>query len=247
MFYTYKNLKIYYEIMGKGKPIIFLHGWGSSSDVFKFISLSLCKKYCVYLIDFPGFGKSIEPDYLIDVAELTNIVRSFIDCLSITNPIIIGHSYGGRVGIEYASKYKNIDKLILIDSAGIKRFNFVKFIKIKIYKFKKWFYKFTKQVMKYNELLISSGSSDYINSSLIKKKMLVAAVNYDQKKVMRKISCETLIIWGEYDDVTLLKDGKLMNKLIKSSELVVIPNARHFPFIENYSYFKKVMESYLEV
>lgn len=247
MFFEFKGLKIYYEKIGEGQPIIFLHGWGCSSNVFKNISKVLSKKYCIYLVDFPGFGKSLEPDFLIDVKGMADLVLSFITYFDIDMPIVVGHSYGGRVASEYASKNKNISKLILIDSAGIKSFKFSKFIKIKIFKFKKMFYKLTKNLMKYNNLLLTSGSDDYINSSMIKKKMLVAAVNYDQRKVFKRIRCDTLIIWGINDNSTPYKDGRKIHRLINNSEFVVVPDAGHFPFLENYIFFIKVLKSYLGV
>ena len=144
-------------------------------------------------------------------------------------------------------EYGNVKKLILIDSAGIKRFSLKKFLKVRIYKFKKWFYRVTKNVMKYNNLVVSSGSTDYVNASMVKKKMLIYAVNYDQRRIFRKIKCETLLIWGRVDKSTPLKDGKLIHKLIENSEIVVIPGSGHFPFLDNYYYFIRVFEEYLGV
>lgn len=247
MFHYYNGLKISYEKIGKGNPIVFLHGWGCSLDIFKSIADRISSKYCVYLIDLPGFGKSSEPDVALDVVGVTKVVNSLIESNRLKNIVLVGHSYGGRIASEYANRYGNVSKLILIDSAGIKRFSIKKFIKIRLYKLKKWFYKTFKNVMKYNELVTNSGSVDYVNSSFIMKKMLVYAVNYNQRKVFKNICCETLIIWGECDKSTPLKDGKLINRLIKGSELVVIPDSGHFPFVDNYCYFMKVFESYLGV
>ena len=245
--YFYNGLKIYYDKFGEGEPVVFLHGWGCSSDVFKVVGRSISKKYMVYLIDFPGFGKSTLSDYVIDVKMMASIIDGFFKAFRINNPVIIGHSYGGRVAAEYARYNKNISKLVLIDSAGIKRFSFIKFFKVRLYKFKKSLYKITKRVMKYNELITRSGSSDYVSAGVIQKRMLIAAVNYNQKHVFKCIKCETLLIWGSNDKSTPLKDGKLINRLIQNSSLVIIPNSGHFPFVDNYPYFIKVLESYLGV
>ena len=78
MFYSYNGLKIYYETIGIGDPVVFLHGWGCSLDVFKVVAKEISKKYCVYLIDFPGFGKSVEPDFLIDIKGMAKLINSFI-------------------------------------------------------------------------------------------------------------------------------------------------------------------------
>ena len=173
------------------------------------------------------------------------MLNNFITDLNIKNPIILGHSYGGRVGIEYASRYDNISKLILLSSAGIKHHYVSNTIEIKKYKLKKWYYKKTHQVMKYNTLVTTSGSNDYKNASLVHKKMLSLAVNYNQKKSLKKIKVETLIIWGENDNVTPLKDAYLMHKKIKSSGLVIVPNAGHFVYLDNFDYLQRVLNSYL--
>lgn len=247
MFHYYSGLKLYYEKIGEGDPIVFLHGWGCSLEVFKSIISNVCKKYAVYLIDLPGFGKSDEPDVALDVKGVADVIHSFVIQYKLHGIILVGHSYGGRVAAEFVYKYNNVSKLILIDSAGIKRFSFKKLLKIRLYKVKKWFYKVSKNVMKYNNLVANSGSVDYVNSSFVMKEMLVYAVNYDQRSIFKNINCETLIIWGANDKSTPLKDGKLISKLVKNSELVVIPESCHFPFLDNYYYFIKVFEGYLGV
>ena len=56
-----------------------------------------------------------------------------------------------------------------------------------------------------------------------------------------------MVIWGEHDTKTPLKDAKLMHKQIKNSGLVIIPNSGHFPFIENHEYFMSAFNNYLGV
>ncbi len=247
MKYKYNYGELYYEKIGKGLPIIFLHGWGASLDTFYKIVNEIIDKYEVYLIDLPTFGNSAEPSCALNIKDLSNILNQFIIDLNIKKPIIVGHSYGGRIAVEYAANFKNINKLILIDSAGIKRKNIIKWIKIKVYKLKKKYYKFTHQLMKYQNLILNSGSTDYKNSSNIQKQMLKKAVNYDQRYLLKKISCETLIIYGKSDSTTPIKDARIFHKKIKQSGLVIIPNSGHFSYLENFPYFIRVLTNYLEV
>lgn len=247
MFFNYQDYRLYYEIKGKGNPIIFLHGWGTSSDTFINIIDPLIPSYKVILIDLPSFGNSKEPSSSLDIKEVTNIIFKFINQLNIVSPIIVGHSYGGRVAIEYAASYKNIKSLILIDAAGIKHNSLKKVFKVFTYKIKKKYYKVTKQLMKYQNLIQESGSIDYQNASPIQKEMLIKAVNYNQKKLLKKITCDVLIIFGENDQITKVKDAYIFHKKIKKSGVVIIPHAGHFPYLENPYYFIKVLKNYLEV
>ena len=64
----------------------------------------MSSSFNVYAIDLPGFGKS-DIGVPLSVEEVTEIVHKFILEMKIEKPIILGHSYGGRVAIVYASKY----------------------------------------------------------------------------------------------------------------------------------------------
>ena len=101
--------------------------------------------------------------------------------------------------------------------------------------------------MKYEYLISNSGSDDYKNSTNIQKEIMKNAVNYNQRKLLNKITKETLIIWGALDKITPLKDAKVFKKLIKNSELIIIPKTKHFPFLEEPIYFKTILNNYLGV
>ncbi len=245
MNFIYENININYEVIGKAEPIIILHGWGRSLDDFLDIAGVLSEKYQVYIIDLPGFGKSDIPreSYVLD--DYVLFLKKFIDSKNISNPIIIGHSFGGRIAIRYASIYK-VNKLILISSAGIKRFSIKVKSKVLIYKIKKWYFRTLNKVSSYEKLISSSGSKDYLSASVIMKKTLINVVSIDQRTELKEITTETLLMWGKYDTSTPYKDGLLMNKKIKNSGIVTF-NTGHFPFLEEPYVFKQVIKNYLGI
>lgn len=247
MDYIYKNKYVYFEKTGSGNPIILLHGWAASSTIFESITNILKTKYTIYVIDLPGFGKSEEPDKPYNLDDYVDLLYQFIIDLDIYNPILLGHSFGGRIAIKFASLY-NVSKLILVDSAGLKQKNIIKTkTKILLYKLKKKYYKITKNVIKYNDLLINSGSTDYKEASVIMKKILVNVTNEYLDKYLKDITCDTLIIWGKKDDVTPYYNAIKLKKKIKNAGLVTLEGVGHFPFIESKKTFNKILKSYLEV
>lgn len=239
------NLKINYQKYGQGEEIIIIHGWGRSIKDFNSIAKVLSKKYKVYLIDLPGFGNSDEPEKPYELDDYINLIENFVQYQKITNPIIIGHSFGGRIGIRYAIKNK-VQKMILISSAGIKRFSLKVKIKIIRYKIKKWFYRKFNKVSAYEKLVTTSGSADYIASSDIMKKTLSNVISINQTKELNKITCEVLLIWGKDDQATPYKDALLMQRKIKNVGLVTL-NTGHFCFLEDSYTFNKVIMSYLGI
>ena len=246
MYFIHNNLNVYYEKLGIGKPIILLHGWNASNIIYKKIIDKLTTKYSVYIIDLPGFGKSInlEKDYTLD--DYVIFLKSFIEDLNISNPILIGHSFGGRIIIRYSNN-NQVDKIVLIDSAGIKRLNIKNKYKIYKYKLKKKYYILTNNIYKLELLLANSGSVDYQNASNVMKKTLINIINTNQRKELKNIKAPTLLMWGKLDKETPYKDACLMNKLINDSGLVTFNNSGHFPFIDEEEYFIKVISSFLNI
>lgn len=64
----------------------------------------------------PGHGLSEEPEEILEVPDFVEIVKGLLDYLNVTNPILIGHSFGGKISLLYASKYP-VKKLVLLASA----------------------------------------------------------------------------------------------------------------------------------
>ncbi|HZG78511.1 MAG TPA: alpha/beta hydrolase, partial [Paenibacillus sp.] len=94
---TIDDLQIHYEAKGEGPDVVLLHGWGAELGTFHRIQESLSRHFRVFAIDLPGFGKSSEPPAPWGVEEYTQFVRKFFEKLGIEQPILMGHSNGGRI------------------------------------------------------------------------------------------------------------------------------------------------------
>ncbi len=246
------GLNINYTTYGNGKNIIFLHGWGRNKDDFNSIANILKKKYKIWLIDLPGFGQSDIPQTIYGTHEYANIINIFIKKLNIDSPILIGHSFGGKIIIDLLSTYnKKINKAILIDSAGIKKKKNI------LKKYKTYMFKLYSKIIKkiYNEkkanyliddLKEKYGSLDYKMSKGIMKDILVKIIHEDYTNSLNKIEASILLLWGELDFDTPLSDGKIMNEKINDSGLIVIKNANHFPFLTNLKEIIIIINNFLE-
>ena len=113
------DIEVNYIQYGKGKDVLLLHGWGQNIEMMKPIGDNLCNKCRVTILDFPGFGESLEPKCAWTIDEYSNMLEKFINKLGIKKPIIIGHSFGGRVAIRY-SAHNSIEKLVLFGSPCIR-------------------------------------------------------------------------------------------------------------------------------
>lgn len=244
-----KGVDFCYNVEGEGEPVLLLHGWGCNHTTMASIEQTLSPYMKVYNVDFPGFGESGEPEAVWGVEEYTQLIEEFIRQEGIENPSMICHSFGGRVGILYASR-NQVNKLILTDAAGVKPKRSLKY-HYKVYSYKAMkhlvlaVYGKEKGETVLNKIRSKKGSSDYSNSTPKMRAILSKVVNEDLKHVMPNIKCPTLLIWGEQDTATPLGDAKIMERLIPDAGLVSFPNAGHYSFLDNAYQYQAVIKSFL--
>lgn len=223
------NTKINYEFIDRDKDttIVLLHGWGQLISMMKPLGEKFTN-YNILYIDLPGFGKSMEPSYSWDVYEYAKSINIIVKDLELNKIIIIGHSFGGRIGLIYASMYK-IDKLVCLASPYCKEITKLSF-KTKLYKTLKKipFLKWISNIMKNN-----IGSTDYKNASEVMRGVLVKSINIDMIDDIKKIKCPTLLIWGDKDTAVPINRAYELNKLINNSELIVYKDSTHYAYLEN--------------
>jgi len=252
LFYEKNNIKLYYEVHGKGvKNIVILPGWGDNRITFYPLINHLLSDYKIYIIDLFGFGNSPFLNQTLTIYEYSLFIKEWMEDLEINNPYIIAHSFGGRVAILLCAYYKvKIEKLILIDSAGIvhkKTLN--EKIKLYSYKFLKSLNIFLskKQKEKYLTYLFSKfASNDYMSIPKSQRETFKNIVNEDLSFYLKDILTSTLILWGENDLDTPLSDGKIMEKNIKNSALISFPKAGHFCYLDYQERINLIIESFFK-
>lgn len=248
-FITYQGIKLHYTISGEGHPLMLLHGWGCSTEIWQRVLPFLEERFRVINVDFAGFGQSEEPTEVWGVEEYTRSIEALAQAEGVENPILIGHSFGGRVSIVYASRNK-VQKVMLVDAAGVKPKRSLNYYR-KVYTFKlikkllPLFVGKARAEKIIEQRRAKAGSSDYSQASPKMRAILSKVVNEDLCHLMPKIAAPTLLFWGENDTATPLADAKKMEKLIPDAGLVTVAGAGHYAFLENTPLFLRVAESFL--
>lgn len=251
------GIKTYCALSGEenGETIVLLHGWGCDSSVFDIPIKHLEGHFKVYALDFAGFGKTDEPKTPWCVDDYVGFFLEFCKQCGITRTSLIAHSFGARVAIKTVTRSDcpiQIDKIILTGGAGIKPKKSLS-AKLRTMKYKagKRFLSLPPLKKMFPDAVEKSrkkhGSADYNAASPIMRQTLVKVVNEDLTSLLPAIKQPVLLFWGENDDATPLRDGQLMEKLIKDSGLVIAKGSGHYAFLEQWGYFSKVIDSFLEV
>jgi pimeloyl-ACP methyl ester carboxylesterase len=115
-----EDLRLGYRTMGKGEPtLILIHGLASNQHIWDLLAPLLADKYQLYTLDQRGHGSSEKPPTGYDFDTITKDLHLFIQNLEIGNPIIIGHSWGGNVALNYAAQYPNLLNGICFIDGGL--------------------------------------------------------------------------------------------------------------------------------
>lgn len=245
-----EGVRVAMEVTGSGRPLILMHGWGCDHSTVRSIAATAALTHTVYNIDFPGFGASEEPAEVWGVERYTRLIEALVKSEKLESPVLVGHSFGGRVAILFASRNK-ADKVILVDAAGIKPRRTLKYY-LKVYSFKagKKFWELIlgkeKAQARIDRMRARRGSSDYADASPMMRRILSKVVNEDLTDRLPLISAPALLIWGENDTATPLSDAKKMARLIPDSGLVSFPGCGHYSFLDNPGQFRAVLSSFLK-
>lgn len=245
MNFIYEDRKLNYEVVGKGKPLLFLHGWGCDMTTFsaqrEYFS---AKRKCIFL-DFSGFGKSDEPKAAMTVEDYKAQTLSLLDELKIKNCDIIAHSFGGRVAFKLMSEDpERVNGAVLVAPAGLKRRKKLKTtFKITLFKIKKLLYKIG--VIKNGDFIKKSGSEDYKTLSDVMKETFIKVIDEDLKRDIKRIKTPTLLVYGIKDKDITPQTVKKLHKLIKSSDIKALFGG-HFCFLDDCMRFNAVADRFLE-
>lgn len=216
--------------MGEGAPFLILHGWGSNSERWQKVGELLSQKgFKTIIPDLPGFGKSDLPQTPWNINNYVNWSEQLMEELSLKNFYLLGHSFGGALASKIAVKHsQKIKKLFLVSAACVrkktaKKSFFKKISKIvRIFYFLPYYSFFRKAVYKF-----IIGKSDYVYVQGMIRETYLNVVSEDLSFHLPFIRVPAVIIWGEKDYITPLEDAYFINKQIKNSRLVIIPDLSH--------------------
>lgn len=239
------NLRLYIRDLGKGQPILLIHGWPFNHCQFEYQILNFASMgYRCIAIDMRGAGKSDSPWLEYSYSIFADDIKKVIDYLNIDNIILAGFSIGGAMVLHYLAKYNQykVQKALLLAAAAplfTQREDFN-------YGFKK------KEIDRLIEQSLKDRPSmlEGFTDILFNKKHSTGILNWikalglemsanatiewlkvlrdsDLRSDMSKISIETAIFHGIKDKICPFELAKILNQNIKSSKLVVFKESGH--------------------
>jgi len=203
-----------------------LHGWAYSTEKWQPLKEALkAKGYTLELLLIPGLTAELTTAWDID-----DYIKWLNDELPSEPVILLGHSNGGRLALNFAWVYpERIKQLILIDSAGIYHGGLHQLKRTAFRNAAKIGKKITSSEKAQKVLYKLARVRDYKEAPEHMKIVMQNMINSDQSLNLAEITVPTAIIWGANDKVTPLTDGVKMQQQLSNSTFRVIEGARHSP------------------
>lgn len=233
-----KDVNINYIQYGEGPDILLLHGWGQNIDMMKPLGDNFSDKYRITILDLPGFGNSSEPPTSWNMTNYSDMLEEFVARVGINKPIVIGHSFGGRLAIRFSAN-NPIEKLVLFGAPCIRLQEklplSVRILKtIKKLPLMNEFGEYMKQYI---------GSRDYKAASPIMRQTLVDVVNEDLSSYAKKIEEPALLIWGQNDTEAPVSDARELERIMIDGALIVLPGT-HYAYLENLGRVVEIIKNF---
>jgi len=244
------DLDTHCTVWGEGRPVVLLHGWGTSGDSLAGVAKALEDRFRVYVIDLPGFGWTPPPPEAWGTRDYASHVEAFMDRAGIPSAGILGHSFGGRIALALAAQSPHrVRRLVLVASAGIRaRWGIGYTLKVaagqlgkQLFSLPVWGRLGDRIVSAVSERV---GSRDYRNAGRMRP-ILVRVVNEDLRSILFSICAPTLIIWGDGDREIPRSSMEIMAEGIQGSRLEIIEGTGHFPFVDKPDTFGRLVRDFL--
>jgi len=258
------DINIYYEIHGKGEPLVLIYGYAAHSGLwFRQIPI-LSKKYRVIAFDNRGVGRSDKPDIPYTMAMMAGDVAGLLDVIGVDAAHIFGISMGGMIAQHFALNYpQRVISLILgcTTCGGVRSIQPKPESMVALFDFerlKKTPEEFVRQLIPFlfsqefiekNPAIVEkrvAKSLEYPTPPHGATRQAAAMMGHDTYELLPKIKLPTLVIAGDNDRAIPLENSRILASRIPKTELVIIKGAGHEFFIEDPQESNKVVLGFLE-
>ncbi|ADC65073.1 alpha/beta hydrolase fold protein [Ferroglobus placidus DSM 10642] len=252
-FFDSNGLKLRYFEVGKGEPLILIHGLGESLEGWTFQYSEFARKYRVVSLDLRGFGMSDIPEK-ISVRDFAEDVKNLMDFLKIDAAHLLGLSMGGVVCFEFYKNYpERVKSLVLANTLHklpeeakplfeerLKLLERGSMEEIAEFIANISFHQKRRELIDLVKTIIRKNDKEYYTKVTIE----IGKINYED--LLPKIAVPTLVIVAEFDITTPPELGEQIAKLIPNSTLKVVKNAAHLAKMENPEEFNRFVLEFLE-
>jgi pimeloyl-ACP methyl ester carboxylesterase len=253
--------RLYYEIVGRGHPIVLVHGFSSNVKNWDNQLEVFAKHFKVMRYDMCGFGKSALPTVGKEYSH-TKDLKALLNQLGIDHACIVGSSMGGFIALDFTLEYPEMTKALILVSSGLGGFEgwskthlehwhaiqkeakekgaeAAKDLLTETPSFRKLAREKPNVALRYKQVISEYSGWHFVNIDPCRY------IDPPAIERLQEISVPTLIIVGENDSQDFHRIATILDKKIQNSKSIIIKGAGHIPQISNPSEFNEAVLSFL--
>jgi pimeloyl-ACP methyl ester carboxylesterase len=254
---------LHFETIGSGRPVILLHGWINSWDVWREAMLILAQQnnYRVYALDFWGFGYSSKPINVpsdsYHISSYVKMVLQFMDNLGIPNAPIAGHSMGGTVALQFALNHpQRVSKVVIVGSP-IHGASLNPFLKLAGYSWIAnlvWRFPLIRSSIMH---ILLAGDSKKVRHMIFRDVQRASLDSFfrsigdlrdtDLRGDIGYLRIPTLGIFGQKDNIVSPTNAEILAERVNGSKVTMMNRSRHFPMADEPDRFVSTLTAFLNV
>lgn len=251
--------KLHTTILGKGNPLIILHGYLGMSDNWKTLGTQFSKNYQVHLIDQRNHGRSFHSDEF-DYELLVEDLHTYIENHNLQNVNLLGHSMGGKVAMLFAVTYPNLVNKLIVADIGPRAYKphhqqilaALNAVNFQIQNTRKK----VEEILKI--YIDNQGILQFLLKNVYWKNKGELAYRFNLNSLTEnypevgealpsfsEFKGETLFLKGETSDYITKSDEPLIKAHFENSKIITVKNAGHWLHAENPTQFYNEVVSFL--
>jgi pimeloyl-ACP methyl ester carboxylesterase len=230
---TIDQHRLYYRTLGKGTPLVLIHGYGNSGQVWQRVLPHLAQYHQIFIVDLPGYGRS-KLNGVWHLREMAPVLAQWLRTLQLPAAALLGHSMGGAIAIHLvAHAPEQFNRLVLVNAAGIPLQTPLPTL-------------VTRSLHSFFQVGNGTLPLPLVRDMLQPRMHLLWQTAQEMKRSdfraeLAQITLPTLIIWGERDVMLPLSLGRTLHEALPHATFMTMPQCGHRPMLAQPAQFSKTV------
>ncbi len=236
---TLQSELIHYEVLGRGRPLIFLHGWVGSWRYWVPTMQAASMGYRAYALDLWGFGDTAKRPEMYSLEKQVDLLNSFLDALGIGRIAIIGHGLGAVVGLLYTAKYGSVVDRLMFTGLPVETGSAsARLRSAPATELAEW-------------LLGKLPAMDSARAEAPKADALAISTSFDNLELLnpletiQKLTTPCLLVHGQADPAIQFPAVEILNTLPEQTHYITFEQSGHFPMLDEASKYNRLLGDFL--
>jgi pimeloyl-ACP methyl ester carboxylesterase len=249
---------VHYEVYGRGRPVILLHGWLGSWSLWQDTMAYLGRYYRTYAMDFWGFGESGKKRETYNVQDFVSLVDQFMEQLGIAQAPLVGHSMGGTVSLAVAVQFPQRVKKVVVIGSPIVGSSLSLLLKLfgqravaSVVFTNLWGLRLGFRILspfysrdpQWADMMARDLSSTTLESFLLS---IASLRRTDLRPLLGQVQVPAMGMYGDKDIVVHPMQWKPMQEGIPHAQIERFPEAGHFIMLDEPERFRETLHSFLD-